>query len=190
MTDLTFLGEMFLLLCHIQYKTMEQFSQISERFSWIILSPVTDSENSPCRSPQVDRDSSSLSSPSWPSKESDSQEEASPRLRRGRRRTDEALLRDWSFATPPSPPPLDPPSTPPPVPVRRPRGRPRINPLPEEVDADKDRPTEGGNTSSIKKRKRCKNRKYQNGEYITEKDKVADGEEEKLGVEDGEATSE
>ncbi|KAK2891042.1 hypothetical protein Q8A67_013685 [Cirrhinus molitorella] len=154
-----------------------------------------DSENSPCRSPQVDRDSGSLSSPGWPSKESDSQEEASPRLRRGRRRTDEALLRDWSFATPPTPPPLDPPSTPPPtppppVPVRRPRGRPRINPLPEEVDADKDRPTEGGDTSSIKKRKRCKNRKYQNGEYITEKDKVADGEEEKLGVEDGEATNE
>ncbi|KTF84552.1 hypothetical protein cypCar_00010848 [Cyprinus carpio] len=145
-----------------------------------------DLENSPRRSPQVDRDSSSLSSPSWPSKESDSQEEASPRLRRGRRRTDEALLRDWSFATPPSPPPLDPPSTPPPVPVRRPRGRPRINPLPEEVDAEKDRPTEGGDTSSIKKRKRCKNRKYQNGEYITEKDKVADGEEEKLGVEDDE----
>nr|XP_005173374.1 BCL-6 corepressor-like protein 1 isoform X2 [Danio rerio] len=149
-----------------------------------------DSESSPCRSPQVDRDSGSLSSPGWPSKESDSQEEASPRLRRGRRRTDEALLRDWSFATPPTPPPLDPPSTPPPVPVRRPRGRPRINPLPEEVDADKDRPTEGGDTSSIKKRKRCKNRKYQNGEYITEKDKVADGEEEKLGVEDGEATNE
>ncbi|XP_042626042.1 BCL-6 corepressor-like protein 1 isoform X2 [Cyprinus carpio] len=145
-----------------------------------------DLENSPRRSPQVDRDSSSLSSPSWASKESDSQEEASPRLRRGRRRTDEALLRDWSFATPPSPPPLDPPSTPPPVPVRRPRGRPRINPLPEEVDAEKDRPTEGGDTSSIKKRKRCKNRKYQNGEYITEKDKVADGEEEKLGVEDDE----
>ncbi|XP_016341915.1 BCL-6 corepressor-like protein 1 isoform X2 [Sinocyclocheilus anshuiensis] len=143
-----------------------------------------DLENSPCRSPQVDRDSSSLSSPSWPSKESDSQEEASPRLRRGRRRTDEALLRDWSFATPPTPPPLDPPSTPPPVPVRRPRGRPRINPLPEEVNADKDRPTKRGDTSSIKKRKRCKNRKYQNGEYITEKDKVADGEEEKLGVED------
>ncbi|XP_016100122.1 BCL-6 corepressor-like protein 1 [Sinocyclocheilus grahami] len=149
-----------------------------------------DLENSPCRSPQVDRDSSSLSSPSWPSKESDSQEEASPRLRRGRRRTDEALLRDWSFATPPTPPPLDPPSTPPPVPVRRPRGRPRINPLPEEVDADKDRPTKRGDTSSIKKRKRCKNRKYQNGEYITEKDKVADGEEEKLGVEDCEATNE
>ncbi|XP_026103958.1 BCL-6 corepressor-like protein 1 [Carassius auratus] len=151
---------------------------------------VTDLDNSPCRSSQVDRDSGSLSSPSWPSKESDSQEEASPRLRRGRRRTDEALLRDWSFATPPSPPPLDPPSTPPPVPVRRPRGRPRINPLPEDVDADKDRPTESGDTSSIKKRKRCKNRKYQNGEYITEKEKVADGEEEKLGVEDSEATNE
>ncbi|KTG08078.1 hypothetical protein cypCar_00032273 [Cyprinus carpio] len=152
---------------------------------------VTDSENSPCRSPQVDRDSSSLSNTGWPSKESDSQEEASPRLRRGRRRTDEACAPRLEFAThysfplldPPSPPP---PTPPPPVPVRRPRGRPRINPLPEEVDADKDRPTEGGNTSSIKKRKRCKNRKYQNGEYITEKDKVADGEEEKLGVEDDE----
>ncbi|XP_067313441.1 BCL-6 corepressor-like protein 1 [Pseudorasbora parva] len=152
---------------------------------------MTESQSSPCRSPQVDRDSGSFSSPGWPSKESDSQEEASPRLRRGRRRTDEALLRDWSFATPPTPPPLNPPSTPPPtqpppVPVRRPRGRPRINPLPEEVAADKDRPTEGGDTSSIKKRKRCKNRKYQNGEYITEKDKVADGEEEKRGVEDDE----
>ncbi|XP_059377673.1 BCL-6 corepressor-like protein 1 [Carassius carassius] len=151
---------------------------------------VTDLDNSPCKSSQVDRDSGSLSSPSWPSKESDSQEEASPRLRRGRRRTDEALLRDWSFATPPTPPPLDPPSTPPPVPVRRPRGRPRINPLPEDVDADKDRPTESGDTSAIKKRKRCKNRKYQNGEYITEKEKVADGEEEKLDVEDSEATNE
>ncbi|XP_051505024.1 BCL-6 corepressor-like protein 1 isoform X2 [Myxocyprinus asiaticus] len=158
------------------------------------VSNKIDSESSPCRNPQVERDSSSLSSPGWPCKESVSQEEASPRLRRGRRRTDEALLRDWSFAAPPTPPPLGPqptppPTPPPPVPIRRPRGRPRINPLPEEVDADKDRLSEGGDTSSIKKRKRCKNRKYQNGEYITEKDKVADGEE-KLGVEDGEATNE
>ncbi|KAI7801793.1 putative BCL-6 corepressor-like protein 1, partial [Triplophysa rosa] len=154
-----------------------------------------DSESSPCRSPPVERDSSSFSSTGWPSKESHSHEEASPRLRRGRRRTDEALLRDWSFVAPPTPPPVDAPSTPPPtppppVPIRRPRGRPRINPLPEEVDADKDRPGEGGDASSIKKRKRCKNRKYQNGEYITEKEKVADGEEEKLGVEDGETTNE
>lgn len=158
--------------------------------SWMFL---PDSASSLCRSPPVERDTSSLSSPGWPSKESDSHEEASPRLRRGRRRTDEALLRDWSFAAPPTPPPVDAPSTPPPtppppVPIRRRRGRPRINPLPEEVDAD--RPGEGGDASSIKKRKRCKNRKYQNGEYITEKDKVADGEEEKLGVEDGETTSE
>lgn len=159
------------------------------------ISNKIDSESSPCRSPPVERDSSSLSSPGWPSKESDSHEEASPRLRRGRRRTDEVLLRDWSFAAPPTPPHVDapttpPPTPPPPAPIRRPRGRPRINPLPEEVDADKDRPGEGGDASSIKKRKRCKNRKYQNGEYITEKDKVADGEEEKLGVEDGETTNE
>ncbi|XP_073710473.1 BCL-6 corepressor-like protein 1 isoform X3 [Misgurnus anguillicaudatus] len=156
-----------------------------------ILNKIDVRESSPCRSPPAERDSSSLSSPGWPSKESDSHEEASPRLRRGRRRTDEALLRDWSFATPPTPPPHDPPSTPPPtppppVPIRRPRGRPRINPLPEELDGDKDRPGEGGDASSIKKRKRCKNRKYQNGEYVTERDKVADGEEEKLGVEDDE----
>ncbi|TRY56899.1 hypothetical protein DNTS_031025 [Danionella cerebrum] len=149
-----------------------------------------DGENIPYRSPQGDGDPQSLCSKDWPSKESDSQEEASLRPRRGRRRTDEALLRDWSFANPPTPPPLDAPSTPPPtppppVPVRRPRGRPRINPLPEDLDTEK-----GGDTSSIKKRKRCKNRKYQNGEYITEKDKVADGEEEKLGVEDGDATHE
>ncbi|XP_051514184.1 BCL-6 corepressor-like protein 1 isoform X2 [Myxocyprinus asiaticus] len=149
------------------------------------ISNKIDSESSPCRSPQDERDSSSLSSPGWPNKKSDSQEEASPRLRRGCRRTDDALLRDLSSAAPPTPPPLDPSSTPPPVPIRRPRGRPRINPLPEEDDADKDRLSEGGDTSSIKKRKRCKNRKYQNGEYITEKDKVADGEE-KLAVEDDE----
>lgn len=156
---------------------------------------LPDSDSNPCRSPPVERDSSAFSSTGWPSKESHSHEETSPRLRRGRRRTDEALLRDWSVVAPPTPPPVDAPSTPPPTPpppvlISRPRGRPRVNPLPEEVDADKDRPGEGGDASSIKKRKRCKNRKYQNGEYITEKEKVADGEEEKLGVEDGETTSE
>ncbi|KAK1804492.1 hypothetical protein P4O66_020505, partial [Electrophorus voltai] len=122
-------------------------------------------------------------------KEAEVQEAPSPRLRRGRRRTDEALLRDWSFASPPTPPPPPPPppnppfssvppSTTPAAPPRRPRGRPRLNPLPEAGDTDEARASqkaETGDTASMKKRKRCRNRRYQNGEYITEKEK-ADGQ--------------
>ncbi|XP_072519829.1 uncharacterized protein bcorl1 [Salminus brasiliensis] len=151
-------------------------------------------ESSPVTSVQGEDDPSSLSSPGRPSKDSESQEEASPRLRRGRRRTDEALLKDWSFASPPTPPPPDSPASPtqlshtPVAPLRRPRGRPRLNPRREESDAYKARPAhgaDGGDTASVKKRKRCRNRKYQNGEYITEKDKVAEGEKEQgLGGDD------
>ncbi|XP_049340075.1 BCL-6 corepressor-like protein 1 isoform X2 [Astyanax mexicanus] len=158
-------------------------------------------ESSPVDSTQCDQreeDPSTLSSPVRPSKDSqESQVEASPRLRRGRRRTDEALLKDWSFASPPTPPPPDPPASPTSpshtatvTPLRRPRGRPRLNRRRDESDASKGRAADGGDSASAKKRKRCRNRKYQNGEYITEKDKPAEGEKEERLGEDEESTDE
>lgn len=150
-----------------------------------VLLFAVDCESSPISSAQGEGDPGSHSSPGRPGKESESQEEASPRLRRGRRRTDEALLRQWSFVSPPAPPPPDHSSSTPPsshspaTPVRRPRGRPRLHPRREGGDADKTRGADGGGAGSVKKRKRCRNRKYQNGEYITEKDKVADGVKER-----------
>lgn len=128
--------------------------------------------------------SASLISPAVSTKEAEATECSFPRLRRRRRRVDDARLDLWGFATP-SPPP--PPMPPPPVspspsltlaqPVRRPRGRPRSNPLPERTLQGKGK-TSGaeGDTPSRKKRRRCRNKKYQTGEYITEKDKLEDGE--------------
>ncbi|TSQ81065.1 BCL-6 corepressor-like protein 1 [Bagarius yarrelli] len=121
-------------------------------------------------------------------KESNSQQMSSPRPKRGRRRTDDALLRDWSFASPPTPPPPPPPKSPSPpalpspvFPLRRPRGRPRLNPLPEGG--------RGRRPGFCKKRKRCRNRKYQTGEYITDKEKEANREnEEKFVVREKEGT--
>lgn len=143
-------------------------------------------------SPGVQLDPASLTKTDQPSKESNLKQVSSPRPKRGRRRTDDALLRDWSFASPPTPPPPPPesPSSPllPVFPLRRPRGRPRLNPLPEGGDPDNIRPAqlaEGGDLASAKKRKRCRNRKYQNGEYITDKEKEANGENEESFV-DGE----
>ncbi|XP_063046581.1 BCL-6 corepressor-like protein 1 [Engraulis encrasicolus] len=132
-----------------------------------------------------------------------SPETPTSRPRRGRRRSEDRL-HDWSFAAPSSPPPPPPPapsrepptSTPtpssqasttttPPVPVRRPRGRPRLNPLPpEDAELGKAQPrpppasSEASESPAMKKRRRCRNRKYQNGEYITDKHKAVDGERE------------
>ncbi|XP_045063830.1 BCL-6 corepressor-like protein 1 isoform X1 [Coregonus clupeaformis] len=140
------------------------------------------SGSSPLPSPQRCETPVSLSSPGRPSKEPVSSESSTPRLRRGRRRADEARLDDWGFATPSPPPPPTPPPPPiypPPQPARRPRGRPRTNPLPEKADQCKVRPAPSteGDTLKRKKRNRCRNRKYQNGEYITAKDKDGEGEE-------------
>lgn len=118
------------------------------------------------------------------SKETDTTESSFPRLRRGRRRADEARLDLWGFATPsPPPPPMPPPpaSLPPPPsptqPARRPRGRPRSNPLPERASQGKGKTASAeGEAPSHKKRRRCRSKKYQTGEYITEKDKLEDGE--------------
>ncbi|KAJ8015730.1 hypothetical protein DPEC_G00029190 [Dallia pectoralis] len=106
---------------------------------------------------------------------------STPRLRRCRRRGDEARLDNWGFATP-SPPRL--PSPPHPAsphsePARRPRGRPRTHPLPEKCDQFKTRttPCNEGDNPTRRKRTRCRNKKYQNGEYIIEKAKDEDGEE-------------
>ncbi|KAF7707241.1 BCL-6 corepressor-like protein 1 isoform X2 [Silurus meridionalis] len=148
-----------------------------------------DFENHSARSLRVDP--ASLTKTDQPTKETNLQQVSSPRPKRGRRRTDYALLRDWSFASPPTPPPPPPPPPPEPptspvlpnpaFPLRRPRGRPRLNPLPEGGDTDNIRSAqvaEGRDPASAKKRKRCRNRKYQNGEYITDKEKEANRENE------------
>ncbi|KAM3613191.1 uncharacterized protein V6R79_022283 [Siganus canaliculatus] len=143
--------------------------------------PVADS----CSSPQRVESPASLSSSAVSSKEADDTESYFPRLRRGRRRADEARLDLWGFATPsPPPPPLPPPppaSQPPTLtptpPTRRPRGRPRSNPLPERGSHGKSKTGSAeGETPAVKKRRRCRSKKYQTGEYITEKDKLEDGE--------------
>ncbi|XP_029113315.1 uncharacterized protein bcorl1 isoform X2 [Scleropages formosus] len=100
-----------------------------------------------------------------------------PRLRRGRRRSDRSQKSNWS--------PLEPSPPPPPQPAfRRPRGRPRSNPLPGQVDATpavpqrrgSPAPSSEGEAAARKKRRRRKNRKYQNGEYITEREQVGEAE--------------
>uniref|UniRef100_A0A3Q3JF08 BCL-6 corepressor PCGF1 binding domain-containing protein n=1 Tax=Monopterus albus TaxID=43700 RepID=A0A3Q3JF08_MONAL len=124
----------------------------------------------------------SLNSSATSSKDTDTIESSFPRLRRGRRRADEARLDLWGFATPsPPPPPMPPPPispTPPMTPTqlaRRPRGRPRSNPLPERVYQGKGKTvSSGGDTPAHKKRRRCRSKKYQSGEYITEKEKLED----------------
>ncbi|XP_056133343.1 BCL-6 corepressor-like protein 1 [Lampris incognitus] len=134
--------------------------------------------------PKIPETPVSLKSCGIPSKEPKTPESSTPRLRRGRRRTDEAQLDHWGFATPSPPPSLTPPPlpspsppTPPSQPARRPRGRPRSNPLPERGGQGKARTPSGEGDSPVrKKRRRCRNRKYQTGEYITEKDKLEDGE--------------
>ncbi|XP_039975834.1 BCL-6 corepressor-like protein 1 isoform X3 [Xiphias gladius] len=141
---------------------------------------VTDSGSSP----QSLETPVSLNSSAISSKETDATESSFPRLRRGRRRADEARLDLWGFATPsPPPPPMPPPPTSPSPPLtptqpaRRPRGRPRSNPLPERVHQGKGKTTGAeGDTPAHKKRRRCRSKKYQSGDYITEKDKLEDGE--------------
>lgn len=114
-------------------------------------------------------------------KEADATESSFPRLRRGRRRADDARLDLWGFATPSPPPPAMPPpavSPPPPQtpsqPARRPRGRPRSNTL---QDRKKKAASAEADTPPHKKRRRCSSKKYETGEYITEKDKLEDGEQ-------------
>lgn len=126
----------------------------------------------------------SVSTSSVSSKETDTTESFFPRLRRGRRRADEARLDLWGFATPSPPPPPVPPSPAslsptlnPAQPARRPRGRPRSNPLPERTFQGKGKmATVESDTASQKKRQRCRSKKYQAEEYVTEKVKLEDGE--------------
>ncbi|KAM7417386.1 hypothetical protein PAMA_017172 [Pampus argenteus] len=142
--------------------------------------PVADSGSSP----QSAETPVSLNSSAISSKETDAADNSFPRLRRGRRRADEARLDLWGFATPSPPPPQMPPpptSPSPPLaatqPARRPRGRPRSNPLPERVFQGKSKTASAeGDTPAHKKRRRCRSKKYQTGDYITEKDKLEDGE--------------
>uniref|UniRef100_A0A3Q3H2T9 BCL6 corepressor-like 1 n=2 Tax=Labrus bergylta TaxID=56723 RepID=A0A3Q3H2T9_9LABR len=134
-------------------------------------------------SPQSVETQASLNSSAVSSKEADATENSFPRLRRGRRRADEARLDLWGFATPsPPPPPMPPPPaslSPPQSPIqpaRRPRGRPRSNPLPERASHGKGKSgSTEGETPANKKRRRCRSKKYQTGDYITERDKLEDG---------------
>lgn len=112
--------------------------------------------------------------------ETEASDSSFPRLRRGRRRADEARLDLWGFATPsPPPPPVHtPPSSPPPALIsaqtaRRPRGRPRSTPLPERASR---RTASEAEAPTHLKRQRCRSKKYQTGEYITDKVKLEDGE--------------
>lgn len=117
-------------------------------------------------------------------KEADATGGFTPRLRRGRRRADEARLDLWGFATPSPPPPQMPPPpvspSPPAVPAqpaRRPRGRPRSTPLPERAAQGKGKAAGAeGEAPAPKKRRRCRSKKYQTGDYVTEKDKLEDAE--------------
>ncbi|MEQ2294284.1 hypothetical protein AMECASPLE_002438 [Ameca splendens] len=117
-------------------------------------------------------------------KEADATESSFPRLRRGQRRADDARLDLWGFATPsPPPPPMPPkdvsPSPPsmPSQPARRPRGRPRSNTLPERMFEGKGKAAGAvADTPPHRRRRRCSSKKYETGEYITEKDKLEEGE--------------
>ncbi|XP_074530140.1 uncharacterized protein bcorl1 isoform X2 [Halichoeres trimaculatus] len=142
--------------------------------------PVTDSSSSPHRAETLAPPVGSA----LRSKEADHTDSPFPRLRRGRRRADEARLDLWGFATPsPPPPPMPPPAASlsppqsPAQPARRPRGRPRSHPLPERGSQGKGKAGGAeGETPAHKKRRRCRSKKYQTGDYITEKDKLEDGE--------------
>lgn len=135
-------------------------------------------------SPQSIETPVSLISTDISGKDTNTADSTFPRTRRGRRRADEARLDLWGFATPsPPPPPMPPPSVSPSPPLtpaqptRRPRGRPRSTPLPERVHQGKGKTASTeGDTPVHKKRRRCRSRKYQTGEYITEKDKLEDAE--------------
>ncbi|XP_055015421.1 BCL-6 corepressor-like protein 1 isoform X2 [Boleophthalmus pectinirostris] len=119
-------------------------------------------------------------SPIRANKEAEATEQRVPRLRRGRRRTDESRLDLWGFATPSPPPTPPPPASPIPTPPqapRRPRGRPRSTPLPQRGAQGKGKNTSAETEGPVnRKRQRCKNKRYQTGDYITDKDKLGDGE--------------
>ncbi|XP_077588449.1 uncharacterized protein bcorl1 [Stigmatopora nigra] len=101
-------------------------------------------------------------------------ESSFPRLRRGRRRTDDARSDLWGFATPSPPPPPPPPAASPPrTPPRRPRGRPRSKRWSERDVRDKG---EAEDAPALKRRRHCRNPKYQTGEYVTDKDKLDEGD--------------
>ncbi|KAM9741786.1 uncharacterized protein bcorl1 isoform 2-T4 [Menidia menidia] len=154
--------------------------------------PIPKDKNSPNRAEQPARhraDSRSRPDSREPSacvgREADAAESSFPRLRRGRRRADDARLDLWGFATPsPPPPPMPPPPASPPLspsqtpaqPARRPRGRPRSNTQPERTLQGKAKiASTERDAAPHKKRRRCTSKKYETGDYITEKDKLEDG---------------
>ncbi|KAI1898118.1 hypothetical protein AGOR_G00069050 [Albula goreensis] len=109
----------------------------------------------------------SQGSPDWLSKEAGPVKSRPPKQKRGRRRADK--------------PRGDAPVPPPPATqtqARRPRGRPRSTPLPNQagLGATKPAPATERDPSPRKKRKRRRNRKYQNGEFVTERDQAREGD--------------
>ncbi|XP_048840078.1 BCL-6 corepressor-like protein 1 isoform X2 [Brienomyrus brachyistius] len=91
---------------------------------------------------------------------------AAPRPRRGRRKTAKVEAGSHSLTSRPA--------TPSPSLARRPRGRPRSNGLSNRAKCDAERAMRRSqrDPEPRKKRKRCRNRRYQNEEYIMEKEQV------------------
>ncbi|KAJ8266511.1 hypothetical protein GJAV_G00131280 [Gymnothorax javanicus] len=109
------------------------------------------------------------SSPGRPRKEGEGR---GPAQRRGRRPKKKGLQDNQS--PPPSPPPPSPPPLLHPSPLRRPRGRPRSSRLPDQTPGAVASPAHSvkADPSPGKKRRRLWNRKYQNGEYIVEREQA------------------
>ncbi|KAJ8351185.1 hypothetical protein SKAU_G00226610 [Synaphobranchus kaupii] len=106
-------------------------------------------------------------SPGWLNKEAGPVANCPPRAKRGRRPAEKKLS-----AAKDSPPALQ-------TQVRRKRGRPRSNPLPDQACLGTTKPVPAGaegDPSPRKKRKRRRNRKYQNGEYVMERDQTGEGD--------------
>ncbi|KAJ8398000.1 hypothetical protein AAFF_G00433470 [Aldrovandia affinis] len=118
----------------------------------------------------------SQGSPGWLNKEAGPPGSCPPKLKRGRRRrTDDTRQ---GVQSPPAVTvlPLPPPPPAPQTQIRRPRGRPRSTPLPNQAALvmAKPAPDPEGDPSPRKKRKRRRNRKYQNGEYVMERDQAGE----------------
>ncbi|XP_061089482.1 BCL-6 corepressor-like protein 1 isoform X2 [Conger conger] len=107
------------------------------------------------------------SSPDWLNQEAGPVASCPPRQKRGRRPAEKNLPAPKVSAPSPAPQPQ----------VRRKRGRPRSKPLPDQGCLPTPKPAPAGaevDASPRKKRKRRRNRKYQNGEYVMERDRAGE----------------
>ncbi|KAG9335511.1 hypothetical protein JZ751_004537 [Albula glossodonta] len=121
--------------------------------------------------PQVTGDSDSQqTSPGVAKKDVECGGSDTPRQRRGRRTAEGVDV--WR------PPPVSLPL--PPLPSSRPRGRPRSNPLPDQAHRGTviSIHSRKGDLSAGKKRQSRRNRKYQNGEYVVERERSKEEKQE------------